>query len=359
MEVAIIKTGALGDVVRTTSLVPALAARFPDVRLTWITSPPARPLLAFDPRLQAVTIDDAPAAEWRSVQYDWVISLDDDVASCRLASALHAARLSGASLSDDGERVYSSDLDQWFGMGLLRPGSRGGLADANALKRRNTRTYGEILYNGLCLPLPVQPPCIYVPEPARARATEWLRPLRGLGAAVVGLNTGASGRWRLKQWGAESTAILARQLADDGWAVAILGGPAERTRNEMIWALADHPRVWRAPTEMDLLVFAALVGACDIVVSSDSLALHLAVAAGRPAVAFFGTTSDAEIDLFGRGRKIVTSAPCRRCYLSSCELEPSCMDVITPELLIDAVRAQAAFPRRATDRREALIPIRS
>jgi heptosyltransferase-2 len=122
MNVALIKTGALGDIVRTTSLVPALHRRFTDLHLTWVTSRAGLPLIAHDLAIaQAVPIDDPPEASWRSVQYEWVLGLDDDFGSCDLASALAADRRSGAFIGDDGRRVYSLDVRAWFGMGILRP----------------------------------------------------------------------------------------------------------------------------------------------------------------------------------------------------------------------------------------------
>ena len=37
--ILILKTGALGDVVRTTALVPGLRSAHPDARITWVTAP--------------------------------------------------------------------------------------------------------------------------------------------------------------------------------------------------------------------------------------------------------------------------------------------------------------------------------
>jgi hypothetical protein len=61
------------------------------------------------------------------------------------------------------------------------------------------------------------------------------------------------------------------------------------------------------------------------------------VARARPVVAFFGPTSDAEIDLYGRGEKIVTRLDCRCCYLSDCPVRPHCMQSLSVQDLADAV----------------------
>ncbi len=49
--------------------------------------------------------------------------------------------------------------------------------------------------------------------------------------------------------------------------------------------------------------------------------MHIGIALQRPLIAFFGPTSDAEIDLFGLGEKIVTPLSCSRCYLADCDVK--------------------------------------
>jgi heptosyltransferase-2 len=50
------------------------------------------------------------------------------------------------------------------------------------------------------------------------------------------------------------------------------------------------------------------VGECGLLVTSDSLALHMAVSLNRPLVAFFAPTSAAEIELYGLGEKVWSTA---------------------------------------------------
>ena len=344
MHVALIKTGALGDVVRTTALVPGLRRLDPEVRITWITAPGALDLVRHHPHVaRAVSIDDPPDAPWRHDHYDWVISLDDGPDECRLASTLAAsgARLSGGFETPDGRRVYTEDVEPWFGMGILRPAEQGGLTTANALKAQNTRTVATLLYECLRLPGPPGRTTIPVPETDLQRASDWLasvaltdqRPL-------VGLNTGAGGRWRFKSWGENQSAELARRLLDDSsaGAVIVLGGPAELDRNARIIAAAAHPAVIPAPTDLSLLAFTALLSRLDLLVTSDSLALHLAVSQDVPVVSFFGPTSAPEIELYDRGEKVVTPLECRCCYLKDCDVRPHCMQTIDVSTMLSAVR---------------------
>lgn len=333
----IIKTGALGDVLRTTALLPALKRLGPDAEITWVTAPAALPLLEHNPLIDRLTLIDGTGAAWRADVYDWVISLDEETAACRLASGLKTHRLSGAYMSADSVPTYTDDTAEWFGMGLLRTESEGGLECANELKRENRRPYATILYESLRLPPPVSRPQIFVPPEARRKAQEWLvETALSAYPEVVGLNTGAGGRWALKKWGEEQTAALAAELNGRfNVGVLILGGEQEKERNQRIVRMAGG-RCVAAPTDWGLKRFSALVGLCRLIVTSDSLALHVAVASGVPVVGFFGPTSAPEIDLFGRGRKVVTPLPCRCCYLPSCEVRPHCMESIEVRDLLAA-----------------------
>ena len=195
MRVAVIKTGALGDVVRTTALLPGLRRLSSALDLTWITAPGALPLVQGLPDVTlACTINDSHDAPWRDRRYDWIISLDDGHEECQLASNLKADRLSGGYLGPDGERRYTEDVESWFGMGILRPASRGGLHEANALKKLNTKTVATLLYECLGLPMPIGRTSLPLNPSARAKARTWLESTSlQTRQPLIGMNTGAGG----------------------------------------------------------------------------------------------------------------------------------------------------------------------
>jgi ADP-heptose:LPS heptosyltransferase len=339
MRVALIKVGALGDVLRTTALLPGFRRLHPSLDLTWITAREALPLVSSHPDVsEAVDPNDLSINGWRHRFYDWVVSLDDDRDLCRLAADLPHHRLSGGYEDQNGCLRYTPDLECWFGMGILRSDQDGGLRRANQLKRENSLAYGEIFYTGLALPPPIERPSLSIPACAREWAHQWIRGCGVIGKPLVALNTAAGPRWRFKSWGEQQTAELARKLAEElHLGVIITGGPAEVSRNMRIVSAANSPDVVAAPTELSLLSFASLVRHCSVLVTSDSLAMHIGIALQLPVIALFGPTSDAEIDLFGLGEKIVTPSSCRRCYLADCDVRPHCMESITVSELYNAV----------------------
>ena len=91
--------------------------------------------------------------------------------------------------------------------------------------------------------------------------------------------------------------------------------------------------------------FAALVGECSVVVTGDTLAMHMALALERPTIVPFGPTSSAEIEMYGLGEKLVPDMDCLVCYKETCDLVPACMDLITTDQVEAAVhRALRALP---------------
>jgi heptosyltransferase-2 len=68
--------------------------------------------------------------------------------------------------------------------------------------------------------------------------------------------------------------------------------------------------------------FASLVNLCDVLVTSDSLALHIGIAMKKKVVCFFYPTSAAEIELYGRGIKIIGKGKDYCSYKAKCDYPP-------------------------------------
>jgi heptosyltransferase-2 len=157
---------------------------------------------------------------------------------------------------------------------------------------------------------------------------------------ILGLNTGAGERWPLKQWTLEGyQQLLTRLHLQRGVQVLLLGGKAERNRHEHLCREARVP-VFDGGNDNDVRHFAALVAQCTVLVSGDTLAMHIALATRRRIVVLFGPTSAAEIELYGLGEKVFPNMDCLVCYKQHCDFVPNCMDLISVETVADAVNRQ-------------------
>lgn len=343
-DILIVKTGALGDVLRTTSILPGLRGRFPEASIAWLTAPGAVDLVRLHPDVSEVLLwraEEGAPAGLLDRAFDWVISLDDEAPLCALASRLEAGKLSGAFLDEAGARAYTPDVAPWFDMGLL---SVHGKEEADRRKVANTRSHPDIFAS--MLGIERGEPILPLPPEAEAFAREFVERtgLRRAGP-VIGLNTGAGGRWHSKALPIERVAELVRKILAElsgGASFLVLGGPSEVERNRALLAeIGSSARVVHAGTDNPVHRFAALVSACDVLVSSDSLALHVGVARRVPTVAFFAPTSAAEIELYGRGEKVVSESP------DYCSYRPDAdTSTLTADRLRDAVLRQLAGRRR-------------
>lgn len=343
VDVLILKTGALGDVVRTTALLPGLHELHPGVRVTWLTAPDAVDLVRLHPQIAEVVALDARspqrvlevAARLSERVFDWVLSLDDEAPLCQLASSLRARRLSGAFLDANGARRYSGDVAPWFDMGLL---SVHGKQRADQLKIQNRRSHPEILCSMLGLALG-KPRLEFEPRHAELARAFAERTRLADNGPVVGLNTGAGGRWRSKMLSIERTvevAELVHRALDGRVTFALFGGAEERERNSRLAnELTARVRLVDAGCDNALLDFAALVDLCDLMITSDSLGLHVALARDVRTVAFFAPTSAAEIEMYGLGEKVVSTAP------DYCSYKPDAdTSTLTAERIADAALRQ-------------------
>jgi heptosyltransferase-2 len=339
-RVLMIKLDAMGDVLRTTALLPALAEAHSQAAIDWITRAESVPLLLNNPYLADV-IPYGPDALVRvqATAYDRVINLDAGKLSAGLAALARSGRKDGYVLHPRGHVVATNTAAQaWLEMGTH-----------DLLKKQNDRTYQSIMLEILGLPRAGHRYVLQLTEAERAAARARLERL-GLrdDRPVVGLNIGAGGRWQLKRWRLEGFADLCERLhVDLGAQPLLLGGPAERELGARLLEVCPVP-VFDAGYDNEVRQFAALAGECDVIVTGDTLALHVALALGVRVVALFGPTSHAEIELYGLGEKVYPDMDCLVCYKAACDFVPNCMDRISEDMVAAAVERQVAARAHAT-----------
>ncbi len=329
-RVLIVKLAALGDVLRTTALLPAVHQAFPRARVVWITAADAVDLFGGNALVDEVLgAGDATAAARLAVErFDVVLCPDAAPAAAALAAAAQAAERRGFSM-DQGGRVLplGAGAEHWLRMGI-----------SDALKKQNRDTYQSLIADVLELPRAAVGEPILVPSAEdRAAAGAWRGDI-GFAGPLVGLNTGGGARWERKQWALPNQAAFLRQMAGVGVGVVLLGGPAERQRHGDLLAAAAGLPVFDAGNDHAARRFAALVELCAAVVTGDTFALHVATARRVPVVALFGPTSRAEIELYGRGEKIAPEElACLCCYLPTCDVDPHCQQRISADRVAQAV----------------------
>ncbi len=338
-RVLIVKLAALGDVVRTACLLPTLTQSDDPPHVTWLTSPAARPLVERMPGVDRVLTFGAEALAHLAVEhFDLVLSLDKEPGPAAAALLPRAGQRLGIGVSRYGT-VYplNEQAHDYFRLGL----------DDDEKFHRNRKSYPQLIHEALGLEWRGQPYRIE-PTPAdRASAAQRLEQIGARpGQVLLGLNAGAGAVFANKAWREQGYVDLILQLAHQHPHLrpVLLGGPDETALMERIAAAARKAgaTVLTAGGDLDLGAFAALIERCAVVVSGDTLAMHLALATGRRAVAIFGPTSAPEIEMYGRGAKVVTTIDCAPCYRRACDKSPHCQDQVATERVLVAVEQQLA-----------------
>ena len=335
MKILIIKLAAIGDVLRTTSILKGLNEKYPQSEIFWLTAKESYDILKNNGYIDKILVTDKETNSSLKEEFELIISLDDNFEAIKLASSLKKKKLIGAYTANN-EIRYTDSSAPWFDMGLL---SKYGKKRADELKKENKKTYQQII-SGI-LGIKSAELMLKLEKKELEFAEEFAKKNNiKKGGLVIGLNTSAGKRWELKKWSIEKTAALADKLARELNAkVLLFGGPEEFERNERIKKLAKN--IIGAGCNNSLLEFASLIDLCSMIVTSDSLAMHIGIALKKKVVALFGPTSASEIDLYGKGRKIISGLECVSCYKKICSIKPSCMDAITVEQVFNAVKELA------------------
>lgn len=320
MDILVIKLGAIGDVIRTTAILPGLNEKYKDCKINWITKKESIGVLSNNETLNNVfTVNNTKKI--KNKKYDLIVSLDDDYEACELITKISSKKIIGAFLQNN-KKTYTADSALWFDMGLI---SKLGKQKADEMKAKNEKTYQEIMYKILGLKYEKQEPVLVLDVKSLNFGKKFaLKNKIKKNDLVIGINTGAGGRWEDKKLSIEQTAELIGRLNNrikNNTKIILFGGPEEIDRNKEIKKLTKT-NIIDAGCRNSLMEFASLVNLCNILVTSDSLALHIGTALKKKIAAFFYPTSASEIELYGRGIKIIGKGESYCSYQTKCTYPP-------------------------------------
>ncbi len=337
-RVCVIKLGALGDVIRTLCILPELRRRYPTGQITWVTLPNACRMLESHPMIdRLIPFDPMATMVLGQESFDLVISLDKEAPPCALGMSLFAKKKLGIGLSNHGTPVPLNDQAYaYFHLGL-----------SDELKfRQNTKSYPQLIYEALGWSYRGQRYRLPPIDKATLQRTRLMLSARGLArkAMTLGINVGAGQVFANKMWPAARIIDLIATVQKDMPAVqiALLGGPGERETIDRI--IADLRRLGRdegvidTGTDHDEPSFVAVLEACDVVFTGDTMAMHVAIALDKPVIAFLGPTCPQEIDLFGQGEKLIAAPRCAPCYKRVCDHSDQCIHEVTTQQAVGAIR---------------------
>jgi len=332
VRVLILKLGAMGDALRTTPILHAINRKYANNFITWVTDLESFPVLQDNPMIDRLLLNSPDfTLPLLAQEFDWVICLDKDPSVISLASRINARVRHGFAMSPYGTLDIFNEASRYsLALGL----------DDNLKFFSNSKTYQEIIYEMIELPYSRDPYIFVLSEEDKLKAKKNLSnfTLSGNGPSI-GLNTGCGTVFATKKWPDSHFEKLARMLYRKYDAkVYLLGGKSEKASNKDIEESLSGIAVTPEPEKLG--VFAGILNEMDYVVTSDTLALHLALAVGTNVLGLFGPTCHQEIDFYGRGEPVVIESECSPCYRKICKFPVSCMQNLKPETIFQVLEKQ-------------------
>ncbi len=327
-KILIIKLDAIGDVLRTTSILPPLRTKYPDAFITWCTKSNATQLFSNNNFVdEIITTEEDALFRINAEEYDIVINLDTSKISSSIAASAKGKNKIGFVLNKKGYvEATSKAADKWLEMSAF-----------DDLKKENKQTYQEIMYEILELDkTKIAQPILKLSdadlEKGNSLAKKWMLSKK---CTTVGLNVGIGTKWPSKGWPAKRWEELIETLNSKNHQLLLLGG---RDEKELITELCKKYKfLINTGYNNSLVEFAAIVNLCDILITADTLALHIGTALDKKIIALFGPTSINEIDLYRKGKKVTAPDECKCYYNRYCTEEVSCMEKITSGMVIKAI----------------------
>lgn len=292
---------SLGDVLRTT---PVLYA-FKDSDVTWLVDEKARELLAGNPFIKRVMVFDLMATfQLQKEKFDVVVNFEKIPGICVLADSISAKSRYGFGFDEEDGSVKAYDMGE---------GAQRICGDRNH-KKAHSKYWQEFLFEMVGRRWDGEGYILgYKPKTREAYD--------------IGLNYAVGGKWPNKAWPRHKWEGLSKLLLDNGY--------------NFSWQRGFN----------DMREYIDWINSCRLLVTSDSLGLHIALALGKKLVVLYGPTPSSEIYLYGLGSEVHPKADydCIPCLLPHCRQERICMEFIDPyDVFKEAVGLMGDISLKAT-----------
>ena len=275
------KTSSLGDVLRTTVILYP----FKNDHVTWLVDAAAYPLLENNPYIARILIYDLTSVlQLQREKFDTVINLEKVPGICALADSITAWRRYGFRFDEIKGEAQAYDRCEYI-FDLCRDAER---------KRAHKGSWQQALLEVIGAKWDNQEYIVgYKP-----RTTE---------IYDVGMNWAVGSKWPNKAWPVQHWERL-KKLMDGQYTYSMQEG-LDSLHKYMDW-----------------------INSCRLLVTNDSLGLHIALALRKKVVVLYGPTNPNETYFYGRGEVLYPSASyeCIPCLAPVCTQEITCMETIDP-----------------------------
>lgn len=307
-RILIIKLGALGDVIRTTTLLRRIKAADPSAEIWWLTLSPDVLPKGIDVVLPFTA---QSVATLGSVSFDALYNLDKEKEACALTASISAKVKKGFTLVDGKASPIDRDAEHKFLTGVF-----------DDLSMANTKSYQEEIFEI----------CGYT-----FRGEKYMMPELGnyawnlpKGKRIIGLNTGCGGRWTSRLWAEPNWVALAKKLKKAGCAPLLLGGEQEHEKNTRLAKKSGALYLGHFPLKQ----FLSEMNQCELVVTAVTMGMHFAIGLEKKIVLFNNIFNKHEFELYGKGEILEPDFDCDCFYAPVCPND--CMQYLSVNTVFDS-----------------------
>lgn len=351
-RILIIKPSSLGDVVSALPVLHALRRTFPYSHIAWMVTPGCAGILEGEADLDERILFDryrfgnifrkaAPTRDFwdfcrylRERKFDWVVDLQGLFRSGFLAYVTSAPVRAGFADSRESARLFYTHT--------IKP-SEPHTIDRNIALARflGVKVRREDLR-------------LMLPEKIKNFVASFLEQNGLIERRYIVIAHGT--RWESKLYPTRHWQKVAKELAG-GFPIVLIGSSQETSRSDEIRsALGGLVDMTGKTTPAEA---AGIIASSAVVVCCDSAASFIAPALGVPSVTLIGPTRIDKTGPYGdRARAILADVPCQGCLKRTCphvsvqDGYATCMQLIEPERVIQAVREAVLMRNRAKDTSE-------
>ncbi len=290
-KILIIKLGAIGDVLRTTPVLQALKEKYKNCSITWLVKEESRDILSNNPYIDRLWIYNPEIIPRLMFEKFYAMyNFEIDSPATLMANIVKAKKKYGYCLDSDGKTSFYNKAAKYYWE----------RANSDYVNKNNSKTYQEMMFEIAELEWKKQDYYLKLDDEEKKYAEKFKKKLKN--KPVIGINIGSSKRWVAKQWSKNKIIDFVNKIKKD-YDVILLGGEEERKLKE---ELRKKLKVLENDSSNTVREFISVVDMCDILVTGDTLAMHIGLAMNKKVVSLFFCTPPSEIEGYGRLKKIIS-----------------------------------------------------
>jgi len=334
-RVLFIKPSSLGDIVHALPTLAALRQHCPQAHIAWLVKRQWAALLERVEGLDRVWAVDPGIAGWlsevprlRTERFDLAVDLQGLFRSAAMAWLAGCPVRVGFANGREGSPLFYTQR-----VAVPTP-------DMHAVDRY------LLVADALGAARPATPQFRFKIPPADQEQVSAVLSRAGVRAGSSWIAMNVSARWPTKRWPAESFAVVAERLHQEGAGpVVLIGGPDDRAEAQTVKALMKTSSMIDATGLTPLGLLPALLQSASVLLTNDSGPMHVAAAVGTPVIGLFGPTSPTRTGPYGKNHRVLArQLPCSPCFNRRCTnpVERECLVRIEPGEVLAAAREQIA-----------------